>query len=114
MALALLALCSGAGIAADASSPITTVLTVDGSVAQSLSLTVADLKRYPTRQIDYAPGRGTEGKASNEPPTIQVKRPPSTPSKIVVSSVRSPALKLLEIRRNQTPKVRGSAIQRMR
>jgi DMSO/TMAO reductase YedYZ molybdopterin-dependent catalytic subunit len=68
IALALLAQCSGAGIAADASSPITTVLTVDGNVAQSLSLTVADLKRYPARQIDYAPARGTEGKAGNEPP----------------------------------------------
>jgi hypothetical protein len=41
--LALLALCSSAGIAAQAASPITTTITVAGNVAQSLSLTVADL-----------------------------------------------------------------------
>lgn len=65
--LARLALCSSTGMAAESSSPITTAVTVAGSVAQPLSLSVADLKRYPAHEIDYAPGRGGEQKSSGEP-----------------------------------------------
>jgi DMSO/TMAO reductase YedYZ molybdopterin-dependent catalytic subunit len=64
--LALVALCSSAGIAAQATSPATTTVTVAGNVGQSLSLTVADLKRYPAHQIDYAPARA-EHKSGGEP-----------------------------------------------
>jgi hypothetical protein len=65
--LALLALYSSTGIAAESSSPITTAVTAAGSVAQPLSLSVADLKRYPAHEIDYAPGRGGEQQSSGEP-----------------------------------------------
>ena len=65
--MALLASCSSGGIAAQAASPITTTITVAGNVAQSLSLTVADLKRYPVHEIEYLPGRGTEHKSGSEP-----------------------------------------------
>ena len=65
--LALLALCCCAGLAAQATSPTTTTITVAGNVAQSLSLTVADLKRYPAHEVDYVPGRGTEHKSGSEP-----------------------------------------------
>ena len=53
--IALLALCCGAEIAAQAPAPVTTAVTVAGNVAQSLSLTVADLRRFPAHGIDYAP-----------------------------------------------------------
>ena len=65
--VALLALCSCAEIAAQATSAATTTLTVAGNVAQSLSLTVADLKRYPARDIEYAPELGADHKPSAEP-----------------------------------------------
>lgn len=64
--VALLGLCSSAGIAAQAASPVTTTITVAGNVAQSLSLTVDDLKRYSARQIDYIPAQ-TEHKAGSVP-----------------------------------------------
>jgi DMSO/TMAO reductase YedYZ molybdopterin-dependent catalytic subunit len=64
--LALLALCSSAEIAAQAAGSITTTLTVGGNVSQSLSLTVADLKRYPAHQIDYVPPQ-TEHNSGSEP-----------------------------------------------
>jgi DMSO/TMAO reductase YedYZ molybdopterin-dependent catalytic subunit len=63
----LLALCSSAEIAAQATSAVTTTLTVGGNVAQPLSLTVADLKRYPARDIEYAPALGADHKPSVEP-----------------------------------------------
>ncbi|HTS22432.1 MAG TPA: molybdopterin-dependent oxidoreductase [Casimicrobiaceae bacterium] len=47
-----------AGLAAQTSSPVSSTLAVAGNVEQPLSLTVADLKRYPAHQVDYAPGRG--------------------------------------------------------
>ncbi len=65
-ALALFALCSSAEIAAQAAGAITTTVTVGGNVSQSLSLTVADLKRYPAHQIDYVPAQ-TEHKSGSEP-----------------------------------------------
>src|SRR5271156_1032021 len=64
--LALLALCSSAGIAAQPAAPMVTAVTVGGNVSQSLSLTVADLKRYPVHQIDYVPPQ-TEHKSGSEP-----------------------------------------------
>ena len=65
--LALVVSCSGAQTAAQAPSAVTTTVTVAGNVDQSLSLTVADLIRYPARQIEYMPGRGAEHKAGTEP-----------------------------------------------
>jgi len=64
--LALLALCSSAGIAAQPAAPTVTAVTVGGNVSQSLSLTVADLKRYTAHQIDYVPPQ-TEHKSGGEP-----------------------------------------------
>jgi DMSO/TMAO reductase YedYZ molybdopterin-dependent catalytic subunit len=65
--VALLALCCSAEIAAQATSAVTTTLTVAGNVAQSLTLTVADLKRYPARDIEYPPALGVDHKPSVEP-----------------------------------------------
>ena len=64
--LALAAICWTGGTAAQAAYPVTSTLSVAGNVGQSMSLTVADLKRYPAHQIDYVPGRG-EHKAGTEP-----------------------------------------------
>jgi DMSO/TMAO reductase YedYZ molybdopterin-dependent catalytic subunit len=66
--IALLALCCSAGIAAPATSQVTTAVTVAGNVAQPLSLTVADLKHYPARDFEYAPPPGADHKSSGEPP----------------------------------------------
>lgn len=66
LVLALLVLCSSTEIAAQAAGSITTTLTVGGNVSQSLSLSVADLKRYPAHQIDYVPPQ-TEHKSNSEP-----------------------------------------------
>ena len=65
--IALLALCFSAEIAAQATSPVTMTVTVAGNVAQSLALTVADLKRYPARDIEYAPPPGADHKSGGEP-----------------------------------------------
>jgi len=64
--VALLALCASAEIAAQANAPVTTTISVGGNVSQPLSLTVADLKRYPAHQFDYMPAQG-EPKSTNEP-----------------------------------------------
>ena len=50
--LALLALCWSAGIAAQAAGSVTTTISVVGNVAEILSLTVADLKRYPRTKFN--------------------------------------------------------------
>jgi DMSO/TMAO reductase YedYZ molybdopterin-dependent catalytic subunit len=63
----LFALCASAEIAAQAGSPVTTSITVDGNVAHALSLTVADLKRYPAHEIEYMPASGSEHKDGVEP-----------------------------------------------
>jgi hypothetical protein len=65
--IALLALFLSAAVAAQATSQVTTSVTVAGNVAQSLTLTVADLKRLPSRAIEYAPPPGAEHKSSGEP-----------------------------------------------
>ena len=62
----LAALAWAAGLAAQTASPVSSTLTVTGNVDQPLSLTVADLKRYPAHEIDYVPGRG-EHKAAPGP-----------------------------------------------
>jgi DMSO/TMAO reductase YedYZ molybdopterin-dependent catalytic subunit len=64
----LFALCASAQSAAQASSAVTTSITVGGNVAQAISLTVADLKRYPAHAIEYAPATGSEHKGGVEPP----------------------------------------------
>jgi DMSO/TMAO reductase YedYZ molybdopterin-dependent catalytic subunit len=65
--IALLALFFSTAIAAQATSQVTTTVTVAGNVAQSLTLTVADLKRLPARAIEYVPPPGAEHKSSGEP-----------------------------------------------
>jgi len=57
LVVALLVLCSSAEIAAQAAGPVSTTVTVGGSVSQSLALTVADLKRFPAHPIDYMPAQ---------------------------------------------------------
>ena len=52
--IAMVALCLSSGIAAQGAPQASTSVNVAGNVAQSLSLTVADLKRYPAHQVDYA------------------------------------------------------------
>lgn len=52
--LAVLALGLTIAIAAQGAPQATTSVTIGGNVAESLSLTVSDLKRYPARQIEYA------------------------------------------------------------
>src|SRR5207247_6690953 len=54
------------------------------------------------------------GSANIAPPTIPVKRPPSTPSRIVVSNDKSPAEQLLAPNRIHTPQVRGKAIHKIK
>ena len=39
-------------------------MTVAGNVAENLSLTVADLKRYPAHQVEYVPGNAVEQKTA--------------------------------------------------
>jgi len=66
-ALLLLATLSWAGgLAAQTASPVSSTISVAGNVERPLSLTVADLKRYPAHEIDYVPGRG-EHKAAPGP-----------------------------------------------
>ena len=64
--LALLALCWSAGIAAQAAVPVTTI-SISGNVAEPLTLTVADLKRYPAHEIQYVAGRGADHKTGGGP-----------------------------------------------
>lgn len=65
--IALLALCFSAEIAAQATSPVTTTVSVTGNVAQALALTVADLKGFPARDIEYAPPPGEDHKPGGKP-----------------------------------------------
>jgi DMSO/TMAO reductase YedYZ molybdopterin-dependent catalytic subunit len=65
--LALLALCWSAGIAAQAAAPVTITVSISGNVAEPVSLTVADLKRYPAHEIQYVAGRGADHKTGDEP-----------------------------------------------
>jgi DMSO/TMAO reductase YedYZ molybdopterin-dependent catalytic subunit len=54
IAIALMAMGLAAGSAAQGAPQATTSVTVTGNVADSLSLAVTDLNRYPARQIEYA------------------------------------------------------------
>jgi hypothetical protein len=60
VATASLALCCGLGIGAPAAAQVTATVTIAGNVALTLSLTAADLKRYPAHQVDYVPGNAAE------------------------------------------------------
>jgi DMSO/TMAO reductase YedYZ molybdopterin-dependent catalytic subunit len=53
--LAFLVLCTSVDTGAQADGAVTTTLAVGGNVSQPLSLTVADLRRYPAHEIDYLP-----------------------------------------------------------
>jgi DMSO/TMAO reductase YedYZ molybdopterin-dependent catalytic subunit len=64
LGLAQAALCFSLTIAAHAASQVTTSVSVAGNVAETLSLTVADLKRYPAHQVEYVPGNAVEQKAA--------------------------------------------------
>jgi DMSO/TMAO reductase YedYZ molybdopterin-dependent catalytic subunit len=64
LAVAPAALCFSLTIAAQAGSQVTTSVSVAGNVAETLSLTVADLKRYPAHQVEYVPGNAVEQKAA--------------------------------------------------
>jgi DMSO/TMAO reductase YedYZ molybdopterin-dependent catalytic subunit len=64
VAIALAALCLSLGIAAQGAPQATTSVTIAGNVAQSLSLTVADLKRYPAHQVDYVSRNSVEEKGA--------------------------------------------------
>src|ERR1700684_2948032 len=56
------ALCFSLAITAQTLSQVTTAVSVSGNVERTLSLTVADLKRYPAHQVDYLPGNAAEQK----------------------------------------------------
>ena len=60
IAIAFGLLCLSLGVVAQDAPQATTSLTVAGNVAQSLTLTVADLKRYPAHQVEYASRSGEE------------------------------------------------------
>lgn len=64
---ALLALCLNAQLAAQAAPPPTTTVNISGNVTQPLSLTVADLQRYPAHAVEYTPPPGADHKTNNEP-----------------------------------------------
>jgi DMSO/TMAO reductase YedYZ molybdopterin-dependent catalytic subunit len=59
-----MALCCGLAVAAASSAQDSKTLTVSGNVAQTLALTIADLKRYPAHHVDYLPGNSAARKAS--------------------------------------------------
>jgi DMSO/TMAO reductase YedYZ molybdopterin-dependent catalytic subunit len=65
---ATIALACIAIVAASSVSGQSSTVRIEGNVAQSLSLTVEDLKRYPVRTLDYAPRseseRGNAGAAA--------------------------------------------------
>jgi len=63
LAFAQAAVCFSLTIAAQTGSQVTTSVTVAGNVAETLSLTVADLKHYPAHQVEYVPGSAVEQKA---------------------------------------------------
>ena len=58
----MLALVANASVVAQTATHASTTLTVDGAVAQALVLKVADLERLPSRQVEYVPRAGMEGK----------------------------------------------------
>jgi DMSO/TMAO reductase YedYZ molybdopterin-dependent catalytic subunit len=60
----LVALCCSLGITAQTAAQVTTSVTVAGNVAENLSLTVADLKRFPAHQVEYVPRNSAEEKAA--------------------------------------------------
>jgi DMSO/TMAO reductase YedYZ molybdopterin-dependent catalytic subunit len=62
LAFAQAALCFSLTIAAQTGPQVTTSVTVAGNVAENLSLTVADLKRYPAHQVEYEAGNAVEQK----------------------------------------------------
>ena len=62
--ITMVALCLSLGIAAQGAPQASTSVTVVGNVAQSLSLTVADLKRYPAHQVDYVSRNPMEKKTA--------------------------------------------------
>jgi DMSO/TMAO reductase YedYZ molybdopterin-dependent catalytic subunit len=64
LAFAQGALCFSLAIAAQTGPQVTTPVTVAGNVAESLSLTVADLKRYPAHQVEYVPRNSVEEKGA--------------------------------------------------
>ncbi len=55
--VALAALAFAAAVAAQAP-PATTTLSVSGNVAQPLTLTIDDLRRYPAHRVEYSPRGG--------------------------------------------------------
>lgn len=65
--LVLVGLSWSGATAAEAAPPVTTTITVAGNVAQSLSLSVVDLKRFPAHEFDYMPGRGAGHRSDGEP-----------------------------------------------
>ena len=64
LAVAQAALYFSLTIAAQTGSQVTTSVTVGGNVAENLSLTVADLRRYPAHQVEYVPGNAVEQKTA--------------------------------------------------
>ncbi len=64
LAIAQVVLCLSFGIAAQTASQVTTAVTVSGNVAQTLALTVADLKRYPAHQVEYVSRSSGEEKGA--------------------------------------------------
>ena len=59
-------------------------------------------------KVAHSPCRSA-GSASRTPPSTPVKRPPITPSRTVVSNDKSPATKLLALKRIQTPRGKRNA-----
>lgn len=64
LAVAQTTLCLSLTIGAQSGSQVTTSVSVAGNVAETLSLTVADLKRYPAHQVEYVPSGAVEQKAA--------------------------------------------------
>ena len=64
--VALAALGIAVAVAAQAP-PATTTLTVSGNVAQPLTLSIDDLKRYPAHRFEYSLRGGMPGAAASEP-----------------------------------------------
>jgi DMSO/TMAO reductase YedYZ molybdopterin-dependent catalytic subunit len=60
LAVAQAALCVSLTTAAQTGSQVTTSVTVAGNVAETLSLTVADLKHYPAHQVEYVPANAVD------------------------------------------------------
>ncbi len=63
---AVATLCFALAIAAQTSPQVTTNLTVSGNVAQPLTLTIDDLRAYPSHQIDYRPRAGVPARDPTE------------------------------------------------